>query len=387
MLSAKDQIEVWKKVTSTSQLLDAVSNMNSTDVREISALRKTWSAEEVRVAIELVRARKSALGRLDHADSVVGDVEGVQQSSSSAVAKWKANRFKDCAQIVDLCCGIGGDLLHLSDKATGVDIDPLRCWMAKQNTGKEVSCEDVREFRGVANATILLDPSRRDATGKRLDLDNMQPNIAEVQTISANAVGGCVKLSPAIECEDVAGIGDCREVEFIEDRGRVTQGIVWFNSLATANTEVTATSLTSGQTISGSINPPRVSSEFGSWLFEANPALERAKLLGTLAHKFELWEPAFGLGLLCGNTHFKSSWFTSFEVLETTPLRLEKVAAALGNLNAGEVEVKTRGGVIDPNDWQNKLQQPASNSNERLTVFALRLAKKRIALITRRLKL
>ena len=64
--------------------------------------------------------------------------------------------------------------------------------------------------------------------------------------------------------------------------------------------------------------------------------------------------------------------------------RLEKVDRALKQHSGGEVEVKTRGGVVDPDVWQKKLQRPASATNERLTVFAIRLGKKRVALISRR---
>jgi hypothetical protein len=63
---------------------------------------------------------------------------------------------------------------------------------------------------------------------------------------------------------------------------------------------------------------------------------------------------------------------------------MEKVALALKQHGGGEVEAKTRGGVVDPDVWQKKLQRPASDTNERLTVFAIRLDKKRVAFITRR---
>ncbi|MDP6693728.1 MAG: hypothetical protein QF444_05310, partial [Phycisphaerales bacterium] len=94
----------------------------------------------------------------------------------------------------------------------------------------------------------------------------------------------------------------------------------------------------------------------------------------------------FGLGLLCGNEQTKSNWFNVFEVLSTSVLRLEKVTSELRKLGAGEVEVKTRDSVVDPNVWQKELQKPTNVSNERLTVFALRLGKKRVAIIARRVK-
>jgi len=386
MFSSVDQIKIWKRVVRQPNLLVAVTNTNFAEVSEISKLRKNWSAEEVRVAIELTRARASAIGRLENAETLVSDLEGVQQSSSSRVAKWKAKRFEHASHVVDLCCGVGGDLLYLPKGAIGIDIDPLRCWMAKENTRKKIICEDVRTYSGLENSLILLDPSRRDQNGRRLGLDEMQPNISIVQEICEKVRGGCVKLSPAIDLEDVESIGEQREVEYVEDRGKVTQGIVWFNSLANASVEVTATSLSHGKTISGVAQTPRVSDEIGSWVHEPNPAVERAKLHGSLSHALALWEPAFGLGLLCSHEPIDSPWFTSFEVLATTTLRTEKVSEALKKYNGGEVEVKTRGGEVDPNVWQNKLQKPATETNERLTVFALRLGKKRIAIITRRVK-
>ena len=79
------------------------------------------------------------------------------------------------------------------------------------------------------------------------------------------------------------------------------------------------------------------------------------------------------------------TWFNAFEVLACTTLRLEKVARALKEHGSGEVEVKTRGGVVDPDVWQKKLQRPASDTNERLTVFTICLDKKRVALIARRI--
>ncbi|MDP6541503.1 MAG: hypothetical protein QGF07_01835 [Phycisphaerales bacterium] len=385
MSLAKTQIALWEKVVGSTELLDAVNMIDPTKVNEVATLRKKWSANEVSVAIELCKARESAIGRLDNAKGIVADLVSVQQASSSAVSTWKAKRFNN-AEVVDLCCGIGADLLQLPSTAVGVDCDPLRCWMARQNSGKKVFVGDARSYGLPITAMVHLDPSRRVENGRRLGLDEMRPNLLEVQEICSKVCGGCVKLSPSIDLEEVAIIGDQREVEYIEDRGRVTQGIVWFNELANSGCDVTATSLTTGDTVSGSIETPRISAEIGKWIYEPNPALERAKLHGSLGNKLDFWEPAFGLGLLCGNEQTKSNWFNVFEVLSTSVLRLEKVTSELRKLGAGEVEVKTRDSVVDPNVWQKELQKPTNVSNERLTVFALRLGKKRVAIIARRVK-
>ena len=67
------------------------------------------------------------------------------------------------------------------------------------------------------------------------------------------------------------------------------------------------------------------------------------------------YELAPGIGLLTVHENPNSPWFTAFEVLETTSLRIEKVAAALSILGCTQVEVKTRNKTIDPNEWQKKL--------------------------------
>ena len=384
MSSTAPHIPIWETVVHSPELLDAVKHVDATKANEVSRLRQRWTVEEVNVALALHHARSSAVGRLDNAQTIVADPTSVQQASSTSVAKWKAKRFDPFTDVVDLCCGIGVDLDALPQGAVGVEIDPLRCWMASQNTGKHVCSEDARQYKFSSNSVIHVDPSRRDDNGRRLGLDEMQPNISEVQEICANSIGGCVKLSPAIDLDDVECIGQQREIEYIEHRGRVVQGLVWFDSLANTDVEVSATSLTTGTTLSGTGIAPPQSNRIGTWIYEPNPALERAKLHGTLAHALQLWEPALGLGLLCADCQIESQWFTTFEVLETTTLRREKIAAALHDHNGGEVEVKTRSGVIDPDKWQKQLQKPASETNRRLTVFAIRLGERRVALITRR---
>ena len=83
------------------------------------------------------------IGKLEHAERVIADSVGVQQATSTQIAKHKSKRFESDAPIFDLCCGIGSDLCELPSQTIGIDHDPLRCWMAKQNSGKETRCEDV----------------------------------------------------------------------------------------------------------------------------------------------------------------------------------------------------------------------------------------------------
>ena len=376
------KVETWKHVVTELSLLDAVARCNLEEVAAMTKLRLQWSTDEITIAANLVEARRRAVGKLESAETIVADPVGVQQATSTAIASHKATRFAGCDNIVDLCCGIGSDLQALPQRTIGVDIDPLRCWMAQMNTQKEVRCADVTTYRLPQSCVVHIDPSRRDVSGKRLHLDELTPSFSEVLSIASRCKGGCIKLSPGIDPEDVDAIDQPTEIEYIEENNRVVQAVVWFGSLAHNGGKITATSMTHGETMTD--EPLRVpfAPSIGAWLLEPNAALERSGLHGTYATHIGAHESAPNLGLLCADVRPTSHWCIPFEVLETTPLRLAKVAAALRNLGCTQVEVKTRNQTVDPNYWQKQLS--SYPHGPLLTVFALRLGKKRIAVITRR---
>ncbi len=376
------KIDYWKKVICNDTLLSAIEESAIEDVATMAKLRKQWSVDEITIAAELVGARKKARGKLDNATTVVSDSSGVQQATSTAIANHKAKRFEGNTNIVDLCCGIGADLCALPEQTEGVDIDALRCWMATENTNKTAHCCDAISYELPSDCVIHIDPARRNRAGRIFELDAMLPTFSDVVAIATQSSGGCIKLSPAINPEDIESLSLPYEIEYIEEKNHLVQGAVWFGSLAQRTGETTATSIKLGETFSGSREPPTFSTNINAWILEPNVALERAGLHGTIGNNLGATELAPGIGLLTTGENPLSPWFTSFEVLASTSLRLEKVADVLRDLNCTQVEVKTRGKVVDPNQWQKKLNKNASGPL--LTIFALRLGKKRVALIARR---
>jgi len=377
-----EKIDCWKKVIHDNELLSSIEESTLTDVATMANLRKQWGVEEITVAAELVEARKKSAGKLDNATNVVSDSSGVQQATSSAIASHKAKRFVGHEHIVDLCCGIGADLREFPERAIGVDIDVLRCWMAEENTKKTVHCCDATSYDLPNNCVIHIDPSRRNSAGRIFELDAMLPTFSEVVTIAKRTSGGCIKLSPAINSQDIESLSLPYEIEYIEEKNRLVQATVWYGSLTQRVGKTTATSMKLGESFSGEMEPPSFSTNIGKWIHEPNAALERAGLHGTLGNTFDATELSPGIGLVTTNEHPQSNWFTSFEVLATTSLRIEKVATILREFECTQVEVKTRDKTVDPNQWQKKLNKRASGPL--LTIFALRLGKERVALITRR---
>ena len=84
-------------------------------------------------------------------------------------------------------------------------------------------------------------------------------------------------------------------------------------------------------------------------------------------------------GLLTGHDACLSPWVRAFRVVESMPWNFKGVRARLRELDAGEVTVKTRGGLVEPDRLSRELR---GRSGRPLVLFALRLGDAPIAIIT-----
>ena len=134
-------VALWESVLANPALLAAAEKCDPADVAKVAQLRKKGTAPEVKLALDLVIARKKAAVKLpaELAAGIFADPQAVEQASSWKVASWKARRFAAVASgapVFDLCCGAGFDTLAFADAGLRVeacDLDPVRAWMAGRN--------------------------------------------------------------------------------------------------------------------------------------------------------------------------------------------------------------------------------------------------------------
>ena len=381
----------------------------------VARLRRAHDADTVAVALDLVRARAKAATKFpDHAATLLADPAGVEQATSRTVAAYKAQRFVRVLDpvadrpVVDLGCGIGGDTMSLAAaglNVTAVDLDPVRAGMAAHNAGVPAVVADARDWCPSGDlsggesgdssgeksgekpgdppvAALHLDPARRTAAGRTHRLaDTLPPPDVVAALIKRHAAAGvAVKLSPAIDLAELAGALPPGEVEFISEAGRLVQAVLWTGGLLPpASPARRATLLAAGQihTLAGDPGEPAWS-EPQRLLFTVDPAVERARLM----HHLDLPAIHPQLGLLTADADPRSPWLTGFELIEQLPWREKRVAAALRARGAGVVEVKTRGGAVDPDRAQRRLRGQGKTP---FTVFVLRWDRQVVALVTRRL--
>lgn len=394
-------IEDWQRVAADPALQVRAAEAAVEGVGAIAAIRRRYDETAVAIALELVKARGKAAAKFgDSAGSMIADANGVEQASGSAVARYKALRFREAlgegAAVADLCCGIGGDTLALCDAGlatTSVDRDPVRVWMTGQNSGgrARVLCSDVTGWPptaepGANGCAIHLDPARRNEnTGRRVwKLDDLQPPPGEIARLvrSAEGEGAAVKLGPGVDLEAVNQLDPHGGVEFIAEGNRLVQAVMWTGKLRRAERSATLITHNATHTLDGSPGEADIG-PVARYLYAVHPAAERAGLIHLLAeqHDAPLIHPK--LGLLSHDSPASSPWLVGFELIAELPWRLRKVKQWLSQHDAGIIEVKTRGKTVDPDAIAKQLRGKGETP---YTVFVLRFNVRVVALVCRRLE-
>ena len=138
--------------------------------------------------------------------------KSLQQATPWQVAKLKAAWFDD-GPVHDLCCGIGGDAIHLALRGpvTAVDSDEVICQMAsanlanhsETNVGAEVLNRNASDYKVPAGESLHIDPDRRPAGGRTSAPESYSPDWRTTLRLMDQSSGAIAKLAPAAKIEDV----------------------------------------------------------------------------------------------------------------------------------------------------------------------------------------
>lgn len=349
----------------------------------IAQLRRGADAQSVSTAVGLVLSRRRAAGRLIDAEKLLLDDEALQQASSTTVAQHKARRFAACgaSEVIDLCCGIGGDAMGLAPhvQLSLVDQSASRVAMARFNV-EQVSgrwCDavaaDVRRLN-LRDRVFHLDPSRRSGQRRLHDYADYQPGPEFIEQLLLRNADGAIKLGPGVE----AGVLPAGEVEWISDCGVLVQAVLWTGRFAMAARR--ATVLPAGATLAGEASEAGIG-RVCRYLLAVDASVERAGLMGELSRELDALSIHPKLGLLSTDRLVDSAFVTVFEHHATMPWRVGEVRRWLEAHGAGVVEVKTRGGAVEPDRVQRELR---GRGEGRFTVFVLRYDQRLVAHITER---
>jgi SAM-dependent methyltransferase len=287
------------------------------------------------------------------------------------VAEHRAARLAAArpASVIDLGCGIGGDLLAFARAgltAAGVDLDPVRVAMARANLDAlglpgavqvaDATAVDVSGF-GAAYA----DPARRGARGRVFDAEGWTPPWPFVLDLLAGTA--VVKVAPGIPHDMLPG--DV-EAEWVSDGGEVKEAALWSPRLATTRRRATVIPSTGPGQAAGGLatltdeddpyaGQPRPVREVGAFLYEPDGAVIRAGLVTAVAAGVGGGLVDEHIAYVTADEAFHSPFARSYRVLEELPYREKQLRAALRERRIGRLAIKKRGVDVVPEQLRKRL--------------------------------
>ena len=349
-----------------------------------SRLRRSLAPERAAAVVAQVRLRERAAGKFGELASSMWFVpEALEQATRLRVADHRAARLAAASQaagatwsVVDLGCGIGGDLIAMARAGlvvAGVERDPLRAALAGANLADlgldgavmvaEAGAVDVRPFDAA-----LCDPARRDGTGRTWDPEVWSPPWPFVTSLLRGEA--VVKTAPGIAHEAVP---DGVEAEFVSDAGDLKEAALWGGDLRTCARRATVLregSRPSTLTDADDPGPDAVGvREVRDFLLEPDDAVVRAGLVTAVA-------AAAGGGLVDPHLAYVSAprpldtpLARAYRVVEEVPYREKALRAALRTRRIGRLTIKKRGVGISPEQLRVRL---ALRGDEEATLLLTR---------------
>lgn len=337
-------------------------------VRQADRFRRELSATRTHLVLEQVELRHRARDKFAAAAEMFFTRKGLEQATDQWVAAYKASRFPHDGPAADLCTGIGGDLMALAQHgpAVGVERDPVVSLLAEANlrsvgAAGQLCQADATQFPLTDFAAWHADPDRRPEGRRTTRLELHEPELSVLEQLLARRDAAAIKLSPAAEASP-----DWQrraELEWISRGGQCRQLVAWFGRLANEPGRRRATIVGPGEpyrvlstwTGDAAIGPP-IAAGVGRYVFDPDPAILAAGLLGSVAVAEGLAALAPWGGYLTGDQLLARPGLAALEVDAVLPFDVKRLRQLLAERGVGRLEIKKRSVDCDPESLRKKFQ-------------------------------
>ncbi|MDQ2798047.1 MAG: class I SAM-dependent methyltransferase [Armatimonadota bacterium] len=360
---------------------EALLTARAKTLTALTRLRKTASPELAVAAWEMAELRRRGQVKFGPKASEMYFVrEALEQASGLGTADYHAARMAaaGATTIADLGGGIGGDALAFARAGLSVTLyerDPIRARFAEENASVwgftaqiSVAQADVTTAEIATNAA-WLDPARRRDSRRVSDPEDYSPPLSWLTKFSERGIASIgVKLSPAID-HSLADRFDA-ELEFLSEGGECREALLWLGT-ARSGDKLRATVISANGPVSltGEADTGRqqTASE-GRYLYEPDPAVIRAHLVGTLARQMDAAPMDPQIAYLLGDRLTHTPFADAYEILERFPYGKKRLQEALTAHDIGRVIIKKRGFPQEPDEIRKQLK--LRGSQEMIVVLA-----------------
>jgi SAM-dependent methyltransferase len=317
------------------------------------------------------------------ADQMWFTPDGLEQATRADVATHRARRFGSLTdrlgqppRVVDLCCGIGGDLAALSAAGcdvTGIDRDQVTVLAAHANNpAARVECLGVESVDLAPYNAAFIDPARRAQGRRTFDVEAYEPAWPFVTELLARMPAAAAKLAPGIPHDLVpAGV----EAEWVSSGGSLKEAVLWAGALRAGGVLRRATLLPSGATMtatttsSTTVDEAPATGVMRRYIYEPDDAVVRAHLVGDLARSLDGVLPDATTAYITSDRLVSTPFAQAFEVDAVMPFSLKRLRAALRERDVGGVTIMKRGSAVDVEQLRRDLR--LSGSRQAVVVLAL----------------
>lgn len=333
------------------------------DLRLGTRLRKTYQPGLVAAAVTQNHLRGKARAKFgDDAARMYFTHDALEQSTRMSVASHRASRLaaSEATSVVDLGCGIGGDLVALARaglQVRGIEKDPVRAAIAAANLKAlhlpgEVQCGDAQDVAIGRDEVAFIDPARRDARGRTFSTADLQPPWDWVrQLLAGRAVA---KVMPGLAHDAVPG---GVEAEWVSDGGDLVEACLWGAPFASVARRATVLPSGAGLVADGELVAV---ADAGPYLYEPDDAVIRAGLVAEFAATIGGWLPDAHIAYVSANRTDSTPLARGFRVLDELPFRERPLKAALQARRVGTVTIKKRGVDIVPEELVRRMKLKGS---------------------------
>ena len=334
-------------------------------------LTREYAPDLARAALEIAILRGAADRKFPFADRLFATRDALEQASGWEVSTYRAERFREFDTIVDLGCSIGSDTLAFSDHApaVGIDIDPLRLAMARENFRAIRPSAQVALMQADLRYSIpiwtvpfpcalFFDPSRRVEHRRVHSVHDYTPQLSIIDDWRPRYPALGVKVSPGVSLAELQGYD--AEVEFISHHGSLKEAVLWFGPLKRCSRRA---AILPGPHFLESDLPEDVLrkrklplSQPLAYLYEPDPAVLRAGLVYDLGERINAYQLDPDIAYLVSDQKVVTPFARAWMVEDWMPFGLKKLRAYLREREVGRVIVKKRGSPLQPEELIQKLK-------------------------------
>ncbi|MEP6665133.1 MAG: SAM-dependent methyltransferase, partial [Nocardioidaceae bacterium] len=332
--------------------------------------------------VELRRKARKKFG-LD-ADLMYFTASGLEQSTHGLVAAHRAHRLAalPAGSVLDLCCGIGADLVAFARAGldvNGVERDPVTAAIATANLSALGCRGQVRV--GEAETTTrdgydvtFADPARRGAAGRVFNPRSYSPPWTFVSELLRECA--VVKVAPGIPHSLVP---DDVEAEWVSLDGQLKEAALWAGQPGVSRRATLLRSRGDTGAVTDADDTGAVSTqEPGRYVYEPDDAVIRAHLVTAVAARVKGWLLDEHLAYVSSDHLVRTPLARAYEVIDVLPFKEKQLRAALRARDVGPLTIKKRGVQVTPETLRSRLALTGSRA---ATIVLTRTPKSAVALL------